>query len=314
MPKYSTLNKNQRSASAGLLHRQETMDISLALGGGGAKGNAHLGVIRRLEKEGFRIRAVAGTSFGGVVAALYAFGKTPDQIEELFAGVDQSRLYGHAPGEGPSLLGLAGASKFFNDVLGAATFDDLRLPCALTAVDLKSAREVILTEGSVRDALLATIALPGIFPPRKIRDWELVDGGTLNPVPVSVARMLAPNLPVVAVVLTAPVGEPTRMFEVNIPYIPSVIARRITHLRPAQAFDIFLKSVEIGNRQMTELRLRTDNPEVIIRPKVGHIQLLDKVDVHEVAKIGEAAVNAVLPELKRATAWPARLARRLGKR
>ncbi len=288
------------------------MDITLALGGGGAKGNAHIGVLRKLEAEGFRVRAVAGTSFGGIVAAMYAFGKTPNQIEELFSGVDQNRLYGHATGDGPSLLGLAGASKLLDDVFGAATFDDLALPCALTGVDLKSAREVILTEGLVRDAILATIALPGIFPPRKIQDWELVDGGTLDPVPVQVARMLAPGLPVVAVVLTSPVGEPTRTMEVNIPYIPNILARRITRMRPAQAFDIFLQAVDIGNRQMAELQLEADDPEIIIRPAVTHIQLLDKVDVHEVAKLGEAAVDAVLPELKRVTAWPAKFARTLG--
>lgn len=290
------------------------MDISLALGGGGAKGNSHIGVIRRLEKEGFRIRAVAGTSFGGIIAALYAFGKTPDQIEEIFSKVDQSRLYGHASGDGPSLLGLAGAAKLFDEVFGAATFNDLRLPCALTGVDLKSAREVILTEGSLCDAVLATIALPGIFPPRRILDWELVDGGTLDPVPVSVARSLAPGLPVVAVVLTAPVGEPARAFEVNLPYLPNAIARRITRMRTAQAFDIFLQAVDICNRMMAELRLEKENPEVVIRPALSHIQLLDKVDVHEVARFGEQAVEAVLPDLRRVTAWPARLARSFGKR
>jgi predicted acylesterase/phospholipase RssA len=83
-------------------------------------------------------------------------------------------------------------------------------------------------------------------------------------------------------------------------------------MRPAQAFDIFLQAVEIGNRLMAELRLEKDAPDVIIRPAVTHIQLLDKVDVHEVAKLGEAAVEAVLPELKRVTAWPAKLARRIG--
>jgi len=96
------------------------MDISLALGGGGAKGNAHLGVIRRLEREGFRIRAVAGTSFGGVVAALYAFGKTPDEIENLFAGVDQSRLFGHLPGDGPVGARSAGGGGGLDRSLGGA--------------------------------------------------------------------------------------------------------------------------------------------------------------------------------------------------
>jgi NTE family protein len=228
--------------------------------------------------------------------------------------VDQSRLYGHQTGEGPSLLGLAGATKLMEEVFGTITFDDLKLPCALTAVDLKSAREVILTEGLVSDAILATIALPGIFPPRRIQDWELVDGGTLDPVPVSVARSLAPGLPVVAVVLTTPVGEPARTIEMTLPGIPANISRRITRMRVAQALDIFLQAVDIGNRLMTELRLEADDPEIVIRPAVGHIQLLDKVNASEVARLGEQAVEAVLPELRRVTAWPARLARSIGKK
>ena len=85
-------------------------------------------------------------------------------------------------------------------------------------------------------------------------------------------------------------------------------------MRPAQAFDIFLQAVEIGNRLMSELRLEKDDPEIIIRPAVTHIQLLDKVDVHEVARLGEQAVEAVLPDLRRVTAWPARLARSFSKK
>ena len=140
------------------------MDISVALGGGGAKGNSHIGVLRRLEKEGYRIRAAAGTSFGGIVAVLYAAGYSPAQIEDLFLKVDQTKLYGRRPNEGPSLLGLAGVSQWLDEVLGQRTFADLKIPCAVTAVDLKGGREVILSEGLVRDALLSTIALPGIFP------------------------------------------------------------------------------------------------------------------------------------------------------
>ena len=290
------------------------MDISLALGGGGAKGNAHIGIIRRLEREGFRIRAVAGTSYGGMVAAFYASGRSPDAIEALFNTVDQSRLYGHAASEGPSLLGFAGAAKWLQENFGGLTFKDLRLPCALTGVDLNSAREVILSDGPVLDAVLATMALPGIFPPRRIHEWTLVDGGTLDPVPVSVARLLAPNLPVVAVALTAPISAPARTFQVSLPsIIPSPIARRITNMRLTQAFNIFLQSVDIGNRHMTEMRLKEDNPEVVIRPAVHHIQLLDIVNVSEVARIGEQAVEDALPELRRAVSWGARFARFIGR-
>jgi hypothetical protein len=126
--------------------------------------------------------------------------------------------------------------------------------------------------------------------------------------------VLAPNLPVVAVVLTSPIGEPAQTIEMSIPYLPEAISRRITRLRPAQAFDIFLQALDIGNRMMTELRLEKDDPEIIIRPAVSHIQLLDKVDVAEVALLGEQAVEAILPDLRRVTAWPARWARSLNRK
>lgn len=290
------------------------MDITLALGGGGAKGNAHIGVLRRLEKEGFRVRAIAGTSFGGLVAALYAAGHTPDEIEDIFASVDQSRLYGRSTNERPSLLGLAGAQKWLHHILGERTFDDLKIPCALTAVDLNCGCEVTLDEGRVRDAILATIAIPGIFPAFPWHEWELVDGGVLNPVPVSVARELAPSLPVAAVTLQAPMGEPAHSMAVPLPIpsgLPKPILERLSHIRYAQAFDIFMRSVDIGNRAIAEYRLAVDKPDVIIRPAVSDIELLGRVDVREVARRGEEAVQAALPQLKRAVSWPHRLRRTL---
>ncbi|MFZ5878703.1 MAG: patatin-like phospholipase family protein [Chloroflexota bacterium] len=289
------------------------MDISVALGGGGAKGNSHIGVLRRLEKEGCRIRAVAGTSFGGVVAALYAAGFTPAQIEDIFLKIDQAKLYGRRPHEGPSLLGLGGVSQWLDEVLGGRTFDDLKLPCAMTAVDLNCGCEVILSKGLVRDAVLATIALPGIFPAFRLNDWELVDGGVLNPVPVSVARALAPGLPVVAVVLTEPIGQPARTWGVPMPsLVPRALVDRISRLHLAQAMDIFMRSLDVGNRALAEYRLAVDAPEVLVRPAVAHIDLLDRVDPREVALLGEQALEAVLPDLKRAVAWPARLGRWIG--
>jgi NTE family protein len=94
------------------------MDITLALGGGGSKGNSHIGAIRRLEKEGYTIRSVAGTSYGGLVAILYASGCTPNEIEEIFTSMDQGNLYARDSNEGPSLLGLSGVRKFLNEILG----------------------------------------------------------------------------------------------------------------------------------------------------------------------------------------------------
>ena len=288
------------------------MDISLALGGGGAKGNAHIGVLRRLGKEGYKIRSIAGTSFGGFVGILYAAGHSPQEIQSIFESVDQRQLYGHADGDGPSLLGFAGVRRLMDKILGEKTFADLRIPCAVTAVDVKSGTEVSLSKGRLKDAVLATIALPGIFPPSQWNGWELVDGGVLNPVPVSVARILSPGLPVLAVVLNDPMDKPLRTYKIPIPVIiPRSIAERLARISLAQSLDIFLRAVDVSTRALSYYRLELEKPEVIVRPKVHHISMLDKVVIAEVAQLGEDALEEVLPQLKKVVSWQGRLAKKL---
>lgn len=288
------------------------MEISLALGGGGAKGNAHIGVLRRLEKEGYKIRSVAGTSFGGLVAVLYAIGYSPKEIQAIFESVDQKALYGRSAQDGPSLLGLTGVRQLLERVIGEKTFSQTRIPCAVTAVDIHIGGEVILNKGSLRDAVLATIALPGIFPVQHINDWSLVDGGVLNPVPVSVARLLSPDLPVLAVVLNDPIDKPLRGYNLPIPsIIPRTIAESLGRISLAQSLDVFLRSVDVSSRYVAHLRLQVDKPEVLVRPNVHHIELLDKVVVEDVAQLGEQALEEVLPDLKRETAWLTRLGKRV---
>ena len=288
------------------------MDITLALGGGGAKGNSHIGVLRRLEKEGYRIRSVAGTSYGGIVGVLYAAGYSPSEIQTAFEAVDQARLYGRAPQDGPSMLGMDGVRKLLDQLLGEKTFDDLRIPCAVTAVDINAGSEVVLSSGLLKDAVLATIALPGIFPVQRINDWELVDGGVLNPVPVSVARMLSPDLPVVAVVLNDPMDKPVRAYTIPVPSIlPRPIAERLTRMTLAQSLDIFLRSVDVSSRALAYYRLELENPEVIVRPDVHEFGLLDKVVIEDLAQRGEKALEEVLSQLKRAVSWQARLGKKI---
>ncbi len=290
------------------------MDITLALGGGGAKGNSHIGVIRRLEKEGFRIRAVAGTSFGGLVAVLYALGYSPDELEELFASADQDGFYGHDPEDSPSLMGLAGVTRLLEEKLGESTFADLKIPCVLTAVDLKSGREVLLSEGRLVDAILATIAIPGVFPARYLDGLELVDGAALDPVPVAPARMLAPRLPVVAVVLTMPMGTPAQSWRLPLHnyWAGRIVSGLLSRMRYDSVWDVFSRSLDITSRAVTQYRLEVDRPEVIIRPQVYEIDTLDVVDVHEVAKKGEQAVEAALPQLRRLFSWQNRWMRSIG--
>jgi len=286
------------------------MDILLALGGGGIRGNAHIGVLRVLEREGFRIRAIAGTSAGGMAASAYAAGNSPDVLEEYMAQVDQRSLFSFHFGEDPGLLGISGVGKAMGELLGDRTFSDLKIPCALTAVDLDSGQEMILNEGRVLDAVLATIAIPGIFPPKRWGDRLLVDGGVLDPVPVSVVREISRvrNLPVVAVTLTSSPMERGRLPALG-PKGADVILSRIARLKVAQAFEIFLHSIEIGTSSITQIRLQLDKPEVIIQPDVRQIGYLDQVKVPEVVKLGEVAAEAALPDLRKAVSLSGRLSR-----
>jgi len=288
------------------------MNISVALGGGGARGYAHIGVLRRLETEGFHIRAVTGASAGGIVAVAYAAGFSPDEMETIFVKLDQTKLFARSSNEGPGLLGLSGAARFFEELFGDRTFSDLRIPCAVVAVDLKECQEVILNKGRVVDAILATIAVPGVFPPRQYGDSQLVDGAVLDPVPVSVARSMAPGLPVVAVILDFDPDATRDLISLPLPMlVPAQIMERITRTRVAQAFNIFLQSVDVSSRALAEMRLQVDNPDVVIRPDVNGIGLMDKVDIHEIVHKGEEATRIALPELQRSVAWPNRLRRQL---
>jgi len=258
---------------------------------------------------------VAGSSVGGLMAVLLAAGYSPDELETLFAGLDQSKFFGRSPRDVPALLGLTGAARVLSDLLGVRTFEELHIPCAVAATDIQSGREVVLNQGLVVDALLATTALPGVFPPKQYGGYQLVDGGVLDPVPVSLARDLAPELPVVAVTLSPSVEKGNGLARLAFPLpVPAPIAERLTRLQVAQAFSIFLQAVDAGGRMLAELRLQADQPEVILRPDVGRIGLLEVVDVHHVVHLGELAADAALPELKRLSTWQNRLRRRYFRR
>ncbi|RMF45098.1 MAG: patatin-like phospholipase family protein, partial [Anaerolineae bacterium] len=263
------------------------MELALALGGGGAKGHAHLGVLRCLEREGYHIKAIAGTSAGGIIGACYAAGYTPDELVDYFQQVDQSSLYGRRPEDGPSLLGIAGLNHIFEELLGERTFDDLRIPLVLTAVDLNTGCEVLLREGRVRDAVLATMAIPGVFPPQEWNGALLVDGGVLDLVPVAPVRALAPELPIVAVTLSPP-PQAARNLPAMLTPPSNPIVEYFVRTRVAQAFNIFARAINVSNAALAELRLEVDHPDVLLRPDVGDIGVLDFVNVAEMARRGEA--------------------------
>lgn len=279
-------------------------DIVLALGGGGVKGHAHIGVLRVLEREGYRVRAIAGTSAGGLAGVFYAFGYTPDDILARFSDLDQNTLYNRDPEDGPGWLGTTNIRRVLEDAIGDCTFADLRLPFAVTAVDLDTAEHVVLQRGRVVDAICATIAVPGVFPPARWDGRLLVDGGLLDPVPVAVARSLAPGLPVAAVVLSPPMVEWAGVEKPRLLESMPFLSRYLGRLRIAQAVNIFMHSIDISGTMLTELLLQLDAPDVLVRPPLPQVGLLDKVDVAQVADIGARAMEQALPELKRATRLP----------
>jgi NTE family protein len=284
------------------------MDICVALGAGGVRGVAHIGVLDCLEKAGFRIRAVAGTSIGGLIGAVYCNGYSPSEIGLILESFDQSQLFTRKSTDGPSLLGYTGLAEGLIDILGETVFTDLKIPFACTAVDIHTSQEVYLNEGRVLDAVLATIAVPGIFPPKMRGEAELIDGAILDPVPVNLARLLAPTLPVVAVALSPGQEEWHQapqfniMPPVSLP-IPTPILDGFARLRVAQAFNIFTRSINISSQMLTELRLQIDRPEVIIRPPVNQYGLLDVVAVSELISAGYQAADKSIPQIKKSGSW-----------
>jgi NTE family protein len=276
------------------------MEVSIALGGGGVKGYAHIGVLRHLQKCGIKIKAIAGTSAGGLFGAFFSAGLKPDELDSLIDRLDQRKFYKRLPGDGPSLLGLGGVIDLLEELFGDMQFSDLKIPLAMTAVDLENGQQVVLDEGRVVDAILTTIALPGIFPPRKQNGRLLVDGGVVDPIPIRVARKMAPENPVVAVVLTPKLRgwnghkEPPAFLS-SFPLI-----NRIYQFRLAQSLNIFIRSVDIASCFISERTLEIEKPEFTIRPKVNHIGLVDQVNIKEVVNLGEKAAEKIVPHMMQA--------------
>jgi NTE family protein len=295
------------------------MKITLALGGGGVKGFAHIGAIRVLEREGYSISGIAGSSAGGLVGALYAAGYSADQMETSLKDIDLGNLFAHMHGDAPSLLGFAGVTALLTELLGSRSFNDLRLPLAITATDLNTGLPVLIQEGRIIDALLATSAVPGVFPARSLNGHLLVDGCIMNPIPVAAARELYPEGPVIAVVLSpalgwqqdspqnGPVTSP--LFSTNLPLVYRIAGR----LRLGQAFKIFITSMDLTGQMLLDKQLQIEKPEVIIRPKIGQVGIVDRVNIPELIKSGELAAQEALPEIRKALSWSNRLSRRLSR-
>jgi NTE family protein len=236
------------------------IEVGLVLGGGGARGYAHVGVLRAIEKRNIAVRAVAGCSMGGVVGALYCAGLSSDAIHKIFREVDfldildRSRMGG--------LIGGKAITRHLEKHL-PATFEELDIPLAVTSVDVQRGRLVVLNRGELLPALRATSALPGIFAAVQHQDRVLIDGGLLNNLPVDVIRVMT-LAPVVAVDTAAP-ADRELVFADERSLWDKVRAPVLRGKRPL-IFEMLLKAIDIPQAPLTSMRLSLNPPEVLIRP------------------------------------------------
>ncbi|MEN9936312.1 MAG: hypothetical protein RLZZ387_2891 [Chloroflexota bacterium] len=280
---------------------EEPRRIGLVLGGGGGKGGAHLGVLAALEQLEVPIDLIAGTSIGGAVGVLYAAGLSVEEIGRAFTGFTLRRI----ATPDPSRTGLLGSRKreaFLRELLGDRTFADLRVPCAVTTVDLASGRVVVIDEGPLVPALMATTALPGIFPPVVRGDEVLCDGGTLNNLPIDVVERMGAGR-VVAVQLVDSGEGWTLSFAT-----PTGPLARLT-VAPRQ-FELAQRAVAVMVAHATEMELRQHPPALLLKPDVGEIGILDMARPDAGLRAGASVALAAEEELCKLRAW--RLAVELG--
>lgn len=268
--------------------------IGLALGGGGARGLAHIGVLRVFEREHIPIHFIAGTSMGGIIGAAFAAGISLETIASVALNIrkrlEQIRLLDFKL-TGRGLIKGTRLYRQLASLIGEErSFGDLNIPLALMSVDIRTGREVVLREGRVVDAIRATMSVPGVFEPVPLGDLLLVDGGILNNVPVDVVCESGAQVRIaVDVMPDFPRNQPGQA--------PLVQAPKTAYLPPAmqEVMTTFLIMIA----EMTEYRLRVCAPDLVIRPEISnYVSLLTGFELaEEVIAAGETAAEMALPKI-----------------
>lgn len=263
--------------------------VGLALGSGAARGLAHIGVLAVIEKEGIPVDMIAGTSAGAGIGALYAQGKKVSQIKELAQDLSWKRL---APLIDPSLpkSGFLRGKKIKDLVAsflgGDVKFSDLKIPLACVATDIVTGEEVVIDQGSVLEAIRASISVPAIFTVVKWGGRYLVDGGLVDPVPVSVLKRMGAD------------------FIIAVNVIPDVTNRtNLTHkdkkgkFKEPNVFNVIMQTIYIATYSMVKTSLEA--ADIVIEPRIAHIGAGDFHRAQECILQGELSAQSSIPEIKR---------------
>ena len=246
--------------------------IGLALGGGAARGFAHIGVIQVLEEHGIGVDLVAGTSAGSLVAALYASGKNGKEMQALAEGMDEGAITDWAfPGRG--LIRGEALASYVRERTGNKTIEQMSLPLGILATDLADGSGVLFRSGDTGTAVRASSAVPAVFQPVKIGGREFVDGGLVAPVPVRQARQMGAELVIAVDISSPPEDKPL-----------------------GDAMRMLLQTFAIMSRSINSYELR--EADVVMRPQLAGIGSADFSARRRSIQAGREAALALLPTLR----------------
>lgn len=291
------------------------MRIGVALGGGGARGWAHIGVLRKLFAAGFEPDVVAGTSMGAIVGGAFAAGRL-NELEKFALALDRRGVWKLTDlnlGKGGGLVAGERVVQVLNETIGDHDIKALKKKFAAVATELLTGHEVWLEDGKLIAAMRASYALPGIFVPSIIDGRPLVDGGITNPVPVSACRALGAQI-VIAVPLPA-TQNPADRFARETPEAEATawqkaqaafreperfVARQLFGDEPGTltTASVSVAALNILLDRMTRVRLASDPPDITVTPDIAPIAMLEFDRAAEAIALGAAATERALPEIK----------------
>ena len=253
---------------------KKPLKIGLALGGGAARGFAHVGVIAVLEEAGLKPQLVVGTSAGSLVAALYASGKTSAQLQQTALNMEEVAITDWMlPIVGRGMFRGEALARYVNELVAGRLMENMALPLGIVATDLNSGNAVLFQKGDTGVAVRASSAVPAVFVPVKINGREYVDGGLVSPVPVRFARQMGADV---------------------------VIAVDISNSPEASATDgtlqILLQTFAIMGKSINDLELK--GADVVVRPSQVGLKSSDFSARQRAIDAGRAAMLAALPALK----------------
>ena len=273
--------------------------VALALAGGGARGVAHIGAIEELERRGYEIAAVAGTSMGALVGGMYAAGHL-EEFKEWMCSLDRYKVFGLVDFTF-SAEGLVKGSRVIDamkELIPDMRIEQMRLPFTAVSADLLTGREVVIERGGLYDAIRASIAIPSVFRPVHRDGMVLPDGGIVNPMPVNRVRREAGDL-LVAVDVCAPfavegsgaVGGSVPAGGVNAIGAGRAALRKLPSL---YYYKLITASTEIMTQHLTRLMCRLYRPDVLVELPADRFGLFEFYRSREIAEAGAAAARQAL--------------------